>query len=91
MTTIIIERAHTLSETECQGLSEEIADSLVQSYGGSKKILAGEIHYKHASGSKGVLSYSADHFKVEVKLSLLMRPMAKLLKSEVERQFEKYL
>lgn len=91
MTTIIIERAHVLSETECQRLCEEIADSLVLSHGGSKKILVGEVHYKHVSGSKGVLSYSAGNFKVEVTLSLLMRPMAKLLKSEVERQFEKRL
>jgi len=91
MTKVVIKRAHGLSKFECQRLSEEVADVLVQSYGGSKKVTEGEVLYKHASGSKGVLSYTDDHFKVEVKLSLLMRPMAKLIKSEVERQFDKRL
>jgi len=91
MTKVVIERAHSLSEAECQSLSEELADRLVQSYGGSKKVFAGEVQYKHISGSKGVLSYTADHLRVEVKLSLLMRPMAKMIKSEVERQFDKHL
>jgi len=91
MTKVVIERAHKLSADESQRLCEEVADGLVQSYGGSKEVFKGEVQYRHISGSKGVLSYSGDRFKVEVKLSLLMRPMAKLIKSEVERQFDKFL
>lgn len=89
MTKIVVEREHSLSVSECRVLCEELAGVLVQSYGGSIKILEAEVQYQHASGSKGVLSYTDDRFKVEVKLSLLMRPMAKLIKSEVERQCDK--
>ena len=90
MTTIKIERDHKLPVDACQQLSEEVADSLVSAYGGSKQISASEVTYTKG-GSKGVLSYTESKFVVVVKLSFLMRPMAKMIESEIQRQFDKRL
>lgn len=84
-------RTHSLSDAECQQISEELADKLITAYGGSKTVDGSDVHYKHPSGSKGTLSYSDSEFIVEVKLSFLMKAMSKMIEAEINRQCDKYL
>ncbi len=91
MTKFVIEREHQLTMDECRQLSEDVADSLIKSYGGSKRVSGDAVHYKHMSGSTGVLSYDESLLTVDVKLSFLMRPMAAAIKGEINRQCDKRL
>ena len=91
MTKFVIEREHELSLDECRELSKSLADSLIDSYGGTKKVGINEVHYKHVSGSTGLLSFDDASLKVEVKLSFMMMSLKSVLKKEIIFQCDKRL
>ncbi|GAA5315805.1 MAG: hypothetical protein AseanaTS_10100 [Candidatus Pelagadaptatus aseana] len=90
MKKIYVERDHQLSEAECQELVRELADKLVERFGGHSNHLPTETHYHHNSGAKGRLDYDDSQLRVEVNLPFLMRPLAHLIEDEIHRQCDKH-
>lgn len=90
MKKVYVERDHQLSEQECQQLVRELADKLVDRFGGHADHRPTETHYRHKSGAKGRLNFDASQLRVEVNLPFLMRPLAHTIEDEIHRQCDKH-
>ncbi len=90
MTQITIKRQHDMSLEECKSLAEDVAKGLVTKYGGTHSIEGDNIYYRHMSGSKGVLRCSDSEVEVTVKVSFMMKPMARAIEGAIHKQFDKH-
>ena len=72
-------------------MAEQITDKLIARIGGSKSVEGNVIHYKHVSGSKGVLTSAADSLQVDVQLGLLVRSFGASIEKEIQDSCDAYL
>ena len=91
MKNISVRRQHQRGQAECQKLAEQITDKLIARIGGSKSVEGNVIHYKHVSGSKGVLTSAADSLQVDVQLGLLVRSLGASIEKEIQDSCDAYL
>lgn len=91
MKNIRIQREHNLGQTECLKLAEKITDNLIARIGGTKSIDGNVIHYKHMSGSKGILISNESNLQVDVQLGLLVRSFGSSIEKEIHESCDKYL
>lgn len=91
MKNIRVKREHNLGQAECQKLAEQITDKLIARIGGTKSIDGNVIHYKHISGSKGILTSNDDNLQVDVQLGLLVRSFGSSIEKEIHESCDEYL
>lgn len=90
MSEIKIEKQHALGEAEAKKRVVEMEAKLKEKYGVTLAWRGNEADLK-GSGVSGVLRVSASAVAVDVKLGLMLRPLAGKIREGLERQVDKAL
>lgn len=90
MATVDITREHTLGKETARERAQKLADKLAQKLDAKCSWQGDELTFKR-SGADGSILVSDDNVRVQVKLGLMLTPMAGMIRGEVEKALEKYL
>ncbi|MFZ2288284.1 MAG: polyhydroxyalkanoic acid system family protein [Halopseudomonas yangmingensis] len=90
MATVDITREHTLGKETARERAQKLADKLAQKLDAKCTWQGDELTFKR-SGADGTIQVSDDNVRVQVKLGLMLTPMAGMIRGEVEKALEKYL
>lgn len=90
MSEIKIQRSHKLGRDEAHRRVSELAPKLKSKYGVELDWSGDEARVK-GTGVSGTLLVAADKVAVDLKLGLLMRPMAGKIRTALETQIDKAL
>jgi putative polyhydroxyalkanoate system protein len=91
MAEIKIDRNHTLGQAEAQKRVTDLAPKLKEKYGVELAWKGdGEAQVK-GTGVTGTLRVAAEAVHIDLKLGLLLRPMAGKIRSALEHQIDKAL
>lgn len=90
MSKISITREHHFSHQEAIAHIEQLADKLVQKYGGSYEWQGDDLVYDYSGGLTARVSCSEDDVSVNIKLGMLMAMLKSTIANEVEGYMDKY-
>ncbi len=90
MSEIKIERAHGLGQSEAQRRVTELEPKLKDKYGVKLDWKGSQAQVK-GTGVSGTLNVHNDKVAIDIKLGLLLRPMAGKIREALERQIDKAL
>lgn len=90
MATVDITRDHQLGKDVARERAQQLADKLAQKLDAKCAWQGDELTFKR-SGADGSITVSDAQVRVQVKLGLMLTPMAGMVKGEVEKALDKYL
>ena len=90
MATVDITRDHQLGKEVARERAQQLADKLAQKLDAKCVWQGDELTFKR-SGADGSITVSDAQVRVQVKLGLMLTPMAGMVKGEVEKALDKYL
>lgn len=90
MSRISITREHHFSHEEAISHIEQLAEKLVQKYGGSYQWQGDDLVYEYSGGLTAKVSCTEDDVSVDIKLGMLMAMLKSTISKEVEGYMDKY-
>ncbi|TVP92654.1 MAG: polyhydroxyalkanoic acid system protein [Pseudomonadaceae bacterium] len=90
MSTVDVTRDHQLGKEVARERAQKLADKLAQKLDAKCAWQGDELTFKR-SGADGSILVSDDQVRVTVKLGLMLKPMAGMVKGEIEKALDKYL
>jgi putative polyhydroxyalkanoate system protein len=86
MATIDIKRSHNVGKEKARAAAEQVAERLKEKIDATYRWDGDDLRFER-SGAKGRIAVSATEVRIEIELSLLLRP----LKGKIEEKAHKYL
>lgn len=90
MATVEVTREHNLGKETARERAQKMADKLAQKLDAQCTWQGDDLSFKR-SGVDGTISVRDDSVRVVVKLSMMLTPMAGMVKGEVEKALDRYL
>lgn len=90
MTSIHIQRNHQMGHQGIRDLSERVANELAHRYQIRWRWQGNELRFKRA-GASGLLLPETELITLQMKLGLVLMPMAKVIEIEIESQLDALL
>ena len=91
MSTIKLQRPHTLSPQESKALAEKLLNKLVSKYGGDLTQNDQEFRYKHSLGVNALVEANESEFLINIKLGLMARALGPKVEGDMNTLLDKYL
>lgn len=90
MATVDITREHDLGKEQAKERAQKLANKLAQKLDAKCSWEGDQLHFKR-SGADGCITVTDADVRVQVKLGMMLTPMAGMVKSEVQKALDKYL